>query len=228
MSRSPDAPPLFRVEALEAQNDTSHGDVLIAPRPGVRFLVACACAIAAALIIFAWWGQYTRKEHVSGYLAPTLGMIKVYTPQSGTVVEARVTEGQEVKRGETLMVVSSERASSTSMATQAAMLHELRARRDSLARELAKQAEIDTLTSRGIEDRIRGLGSELAQARAQLNIQRSRVASAERTVTRNRQLLEARFVSEATVQQKLEDLLDQRAQLAGIERVIAGLEREID
>ncbi|MBX3678733.1 MAG: HlyD family efflux transporter periplasmic adaptor subunit [Rhodocyclaceae bacterium] len=228
MSRSPDAPPLFRVEALEAQNDTSHGDVLIAPRPGVRFLVACACAIAAALIIFAWWGQYTRKEHVSGYLAPTLGMIKVYTPQSGTVVEARVTEGQEVKRGETLMVVSSERASSTSMATQAAMLHELRARRDSLARELAKQAEIDTLTSRGIEDRIRGLGSELAQARAQLNIQRSRVASAERTVARNRQLLEARFVSEATVQQKLEDLLDQRAQLAGIERVIAGLEREID
>lgn len=228
MSRSPDPHPLFRTEALEAQNDTFHGDVLIAHRPGVRLLVTCACAVAVALIAFAWWGQYTRKEHVSGYLAPTLGMIKVYTPQSGTVVESRVAEGQSVKRGDTLMVVSSERASSSSAATQAAMLHELRARRDSLRRELAKQAEIDGIMSRGIEDRIRGLGSELAQARAQLAIQRSRVASAERTVARNRQLLEARFVSEATVQQKLEELLDQRAQLAGVERVIAGLEREID
>ena len=112
MSRSPDPHPLFRTEALEAQNDTFHGDVLIAHRPGVRLLVTCACAVAVALIAFAWWGQYTRKEHVSGYLAPTLGMIKVYTPQSGTVVESRVAEGQSVKRGDTLMVVSSERASS--------------------------------------------------------------------------------------------------------------------
>lgn len=228
MSRSPNPTPLFRTEALAAQNDSFHGDVLIAPRPGVRFLVACACGVALALVAFAWWGQYTRKEHVSGYLAPTLGMIKVYTPQAGTVVESRVTEGQEVKRGDTLMIVSSERASTSSTASQAAMLHELRVRRDSLARERAKQAEIDALTSKGIEDRIRGLGSELAQARAQLGIQRSRVGSAERTVARNRQLLEAKFVSEATVQQKLEELLDQRAQLAGIERVIAGLEREID
>ena len=61
MSRSPDPHPLFRTEALEAQNDTFHGDVLIAHRPGVRLLVTCACAVAVALIAFAWWGQHNAQ-----------------------------------------------------------------------------------------------------------------------------------------------------------------------
>ena len=52
-----------------------------------------AILVAALIVGFGFWGQYTRKEHVTGYLAPTQGLIKVFTPQAGTVLEKRVSEG---------------------------------------------------------------------------------------------------------------------------------------
>ncbi len=219
---------LFRREAIEAQKEGLQGGVLIAAPPALRLLVAAAVAIACVLVGYACWGEYTRKAHVVGYLAPSLGLIKIHTPQTGRVMEKRVREGQAVKQGDTLLVISSERATSGTAEIQAAMLGELAARRDSLRRELAKQAEIDRLGASGLRDRIRGLEAELAQAGTQLKIQRSRVASAERTVRRNAELLDRRFVSEAAMQLREEELLDQRGQLAAIERSITGLQRELD
>lgn len=219
--------PLFRHEVLEARRDQLQGGVLIAATPARRLLVAAAVAVAAGLVAYACWGEYTRKAHVAGYLAPTLGLVKIHTPQTGRVLEKRVSEGQRVRQGETLLVISSERASSAAAETEAAMLRELAARRDSLRREQAKQAEIDRLGAGGVADRARGLEAELAQARVQLEIQRSRVASAERTVRRHAELVAARFMSEATLQQKQEELLDQRGQVAGIERSISGLARDL-
>ena len=40
----------------------------------------------------AWPGQYTRKSHVSGYLAPTAGLIKVYAGQFVTTGSIIVTQ----------------------------------------------------------------------------------------------------------------------------------------
>ncbi|HTT40715.1 MAG TPA: HlyD family efflux transporter periplasmic adaptor subunit [Burkholderiales bacterium] len=219
--------PLFRTEALEARHDALQGGVLVASPPTLRLLVLSALAVALALVAYAFWGQYTRKEHVSGYLAPTLGLIKIYTPQAGTVLEKRVSEGQHVKQGEALLVVSSERATAATAAAEATMLRELAARRDSLRREQSKQAEIDKLAAATVADRIRGLEAELAQARVQRDIQRSRVASAERTLARNAKLVAAHFVSEAAAQQKQEELLEQRGQLAGMERTITALTRDL-
>lgn len=220
-------PSLFRPEVLEARRQNLQGGVLIAPTPSLRLLVVLAVAIAGALLAYAWWGEYTRKEHVSGYLAPTLGLIRIHTPQPGRVVERRVGEGQQVRRGDVLLVISSERATESTAAIQAAMLRELATRRDSLRRERAKQAEIDQLGAGGVRDRIRSLGVELVQARSQRDLQRSRVASSERTVQRNLELVAANFLSRAAMQQSEEAVLDQRGQLAAIERSISELQREL-
>ena len=221
------SPPLFRPEVLAQQQNGLHGEVLVARQPALRLLVALAAAFAIALVCCALWGQYTRKEHVTGYLVPTRGLIKLYPPQAGTVLEKPVREGQAVKQGDVLLVLSSERATTSTRETQAAMLAELRQRRDSLRQEQAKQGEIDALSGNGLTERIRGLETELDEARAQLELQRSRVAASERTVTRHEQLVASRFVSEATLQQKQEDLLDQRNHLAQNQRSITSLQRDL-
>lgn len=221
-------PPLFRSEALSHQQDRLHGDIFIARQPGVSLLVTAAALFAIALVCFALWGQYTRKEHVVGYLSPTRGLIKIYTPQAGTVLEKRVTEGQLVKQGDVLLVISSERATTSTREVQASMLAELRARRDSLRVEQNQLREIDALTGNGIAQRIRGLETEIREAEAQLALQRSRVAGAERTVARHEQLVAARFMSEATLQQKQEELIDQRSQLSQAQRNITSLTRDLN
>lgn len=220
-------PALFRPEVLAQRPDGRHGEVLIAHPPGFVLLITLAVACAVGLIVYACWGEYTRKEHVTGSLVPSRGLIRVFTPQAGTVLEKPVHEGQHVHQGDVLLVLSSERASAATRETQAALLATLRQRRDALRVEQTKQGEIDALAGIAAADRARGLEKELGEARAQLDLQRSRVAAAERTVARHEQLVAARFVAEATVQQKQEELLDQRAHLAETQRIIAGLERDL-
>ena len=217
---------LYRQEALDAQRQRHYGTGLKVRVPSLAFLTTAAALVAAAVVSFLILGQYTRKEHVSGYLAPTLGLIKVYTPQQGTVVEKRVAEGQSVKQGQVLLVVSSERATASNQEAQAAMLQELRDRRDSLRAEQQKQAGIDTLAADELSKRIAALSAELNQARAQYSLQQQRVASALRTVRRHEELVAAKFVTEATVQEKQEAVLEQRSQLVALQRTITGLMRD--
>jgi membrane fusion protein len=218
----------FRQQAIAAQCNTLYGETSIAQGPRTGLLVCVAVLVVIALLAFAAWGQYTRKEHVLGYLAPTSGLIKVYTPQAGTVLEKRVIEGQAVKQGDVLLVISSERSSTGTRDAQAAVLVQLADRRDSLRREQDKQAEIDKLGAAAVSQRVHGLANEIEQARGQLELQRSRVASAELTVKRHEGLVASHFMSEAALQQKQEELLDQRGQLANLQRSIASLTRDLD
>ncbi|MBL8501360.1 MAG: HlyD family efflux transporter periplasmic adaptor subunit [Nitrosomonas sp.] len=218
---------LFRTEALSHQQNRLHGDVLIARSPAVSVLVWAAALFAIAIAGFAYWGEYTRKEHVVGYLSPTQGMIRIFSPQAGTVVEKHVSEGQQVKQGDALLTITSERATANTREAQAAMLAELKQRRDSLRQEQGKQQQIDALTGSSIAGRIRGLETEIREASAQLALQASRVANAERTVARYEKLRTEHFVSDAAVQEKQEALIDQRNQHAQLKRGITGLNREL-
>ena len=221
-------PVQFRQAAVSAQADTLFGAPLIAQTPRLAVLVVALVLASVSFLAFAAWAEYTRKEHVVGYLAPTRGLIKVFTPQAGTVLERRVAEGQAVRQGDVLLVVSSERSSASTRDAQAAVLAQLAERRESLRREQDKQAEIDGLSAAAVEQRIRSLNAEIEQGRTQIELQRARVASAELAVKRQEGLVAAHFVSEAALQQKNDELLDQRGQLASLNRTIAGLASDLD
>lgn len=219
---------LFRSEALAHKKDHLHGDVLIARSPTIRFLVCVTVVFAIAVACFAYWGQYNRKEHVVGYLMPTHGMIRLFSPQIGIVLEKYVTEGQTVTKGEALLVISSERATMTTGETQAAMLAQLKQRRDSLQLELSKQQEIDTLTSNSIAGRIHGLETEIREAKAQLNLQTRRVSSGKRKMARYERLKTQGFISDAGMQKEEEELIDQQNRLLQVRQNITSLTRKLD
>jgi len=108
------------------------------------------------------------------------------------------------------------------------VLGQLAERRESLRREQDKQGEIDGLSAAAVEQRIRSLNAEIEQGRTQIELQRARVASAELAVKRHEGLVAAHFLSEAALQQKNDELLDQRGQLASLNRTVAGLTRDLD
>lgn len=222
------AQPLFRSEAIAHQQDARQGEVLIARSLTIHLFVWVALIFTLGLLAFAYWGEYTRKAHVVGYLSPTTGMIRIYSPQMGVVQEKHVREGQHVKQGDPLLTISSERTTANAREGQAAMLTELKQRQTSLRLEQSKQSEIDSLAGHGVTARIRGLESEIRETQAQIALQSSRVASAERMVARYQRLVAERFMSEVALQQKQEELLDQRNHLAQIKRNMASLNRELN
>jgi membrane fusion protein len=49
--------------------------------------------VIGSLLVYAWLGEFSRKAHVHGFLAPTEGIIQVYPQLRGTLRERRVDEG---------------------------------------------------------------------------------------------------------------------------------------
>ena len=220
-------PPLYRQAAVQAQRDAMGGATLQVQAPATGWITAAALLVAVLVLALAFGGHYTRKEHVDGYLAPTLGLIRVQTPQAGVVSSLRVSEGQVVRRGQVLLEISSEQSTASLRESHAAALAELRQRRESLRRERSKQDEIDALTGQAWAERQRALENEIAQAEAQRALQQRRVASAERTVRRHEELVARQFVAEITLQQKQDEWIETRNQLAQVERALTGLRRDL-
>jgi membrane fusion protein len=218
---------LFRQEALDFHREKLLGDVVLIRPLSVTLLTGAAVCIALTVVGFACWGEYTRKAHVTGYLEPNKGLIKVSAPQAGTLIEKHVREGQAVHQGDVLFVVSSERSSRETPEAQATAMAQLRRRRESLQDELAKQGHIDRLQVATVQDRVRSMDAELVHLTAELQLQEQRVASAADTVQRYRLLVAKSLASEMQAQQKREELLDQQSKLHSLERSRLALEGDL-
>jgi membrane fusion protein len=209
---------LFRQEAVDQQRDPVRGSVLLAASPRSTWLAAVAFAVAGLLITYAYVGEFTRKEHVQGYLAPNKGLIKVYPQVQGTLVERRVDEGQQVRKGEVLAVISTERGSLSVRAANGAKIDLLRERKASLDKELGNQRLIERLRARRIADQLASLQDEQQQLDAAIATVEQRQLAAEREVQRFEKLAGDGFVAATRIQQQRDLALEQRSRLQILQR----------
>ncbi|MBJ7313624.1 HlyD family secretion protein [Rugamonas sp. CCM 8940] len=223
MSRSS----LFRAAAVNANRIKWLGDVVLI-RP-ISFAVLTAVAVAFILIIggFFLLGSYTKRSSVSGQLAPDIGVIKVYTPQPGIVIQKRVSEGQEVRQGDLLFIVSSERKTAGQGEIQASISRQVSLRQQSLRAELQQTKKVLQEDEFALRKRIDGLQAEHANIVVQLAVQQSRVDLAEEAIKRSSQLQSQGFISKEMMQQKQADLLDQRSRQQALARDQITVAREL-
>lgn len=97
---------LFRKEVLDANQTRWTGSIILSRPFSFTFLTVCALCIALVIVAFAIWGNYTKRSTVQGQLIPQSGLIQVYATQQGTIVKKNVYEGQMVKQGDVLFVIS--------------------------------------------------------------------------------------------------------------------------
>lgn len=100
---------LFRTAALEYRQHQWLGEVVLTG--SVQRLTASIAffAIAVAIVLFLVFADYTRKEEVQGRVTIDNGAAEIYAPTVGTVLRVLVAEGDAVKVGQPLLVVSTER-----------------------------------------------------------------------------------------------------------------------
>jgi len=80
---------LFRAEALAAQTDRLHGDIMLARSLAGWMLGWGAAAVAATLIAFLFLGHYTKRTTAIGVLVPLGGALRIQAPSAGVITEAR-------------------------------------------------------------------------------------------------------------------------------------------
>lgn len=218
---------LFRQEALAHQQEPIKGSVLLAVSPRSTWLAIGAFAAAALLLTFAWAGEFTRKAHVQGFLAPNKGLIKVFPRVAGTLIERRVEEGQTVHKGDVLAVVSTERGSLSVRSANAATIELLRQRQASLEDELLAQGRIEQLKIQGLSERVASTRSELRQLERTYRTARERLTASQREAARFATLQRDGYVAATQVQQQKDQVLDQKTRMQTLERDRIALEGQL-
>lgn len=219
--------PLFRDQALAAEQTRLLGEIVLIRPVSFMFLTIFALVLATIICAFLVWGSYTKHTTVGGQVVPDTGLIKVYTPQTGIVIEQHVKEGQQVKAGDVLYVLSSERQSSTLGATQAAISRQVEQRLASLRDEMQTTRLLQQEERSGLNNKIAALGNELAKLGNLIAGQQDRVGLAKETLQRYQGLQLQDYISKEQLQQKQEDLLDQKNRQQSLERDSIGLGSEL-
>ncbi len=218
--------PLFRQEALDHKRDTWLGDILLARPTSFAWLAGFFIAAALAALAYLVWGEYTKKARVSGYLVPAQGLIKLYAQQAGPIIALNVKEGQRVKKGDVLVMISTERTNAQG-STQLEIAKQLNIRRQSLAGDKPKFEKIYQEQISSATKRVEQIEKELMQLAQSSAAQEERAKLASNVLLRNKQLFDEKFVSELVLQEKQADVLEQQNRLREFTRSKTTLEREL-
>ncbi|MEH6437681.1 HlyD family secretion protein [Massilia sp. DD77] len=228
-NQPPEAAPrtLFRQQAVEHVTVRQYGTVILTRPFSHIVLTGVFVGLALLLIAFFAFFETTRKAQVQGMLAPSAGVTRVLPSQAGVIREIHIKEGQFVREGEVLFVVSSERSSSDPQSTEALISDLLVKRRDSFHTEL-KQAKVQAEHRRAaLRQRARDLEGEIKRLENQALMQKQRIALSEQTVARFAQLKATNYISAAQLQEREGELLDQRQRLLEIDRIRSATQRDL-
>jgi len=212
------SPRLFRPEVLAERQAQWLGTVLLTPRLSHRLFALFATLTVAGVFTLLYFGDFTRKTRIEGWLVPKTGLVKVFAPRSGVLVGLYVKEGQEIRKGEPLLALSGELQSAKLGATQAEITRQLAERRQSLLQEERENQELASEQQRGLAGRLATLREEEAQIESEIEVQKSRVDLAAESEGRQRLVSRLGYVSEQQVQQAEGSRLEQMVALTTLER----------
>jgi membrane fusion protein len=219
---------LFRQEAVDAQRDRFLGELTAArPLPMWAFTFA-AVAIACAVIAIAIWGQYTRRERVTGYLASVAGAVPLLISEPGQVTTIDAVEGEVVKAGQPIAKVTIDRTLSSAAESSTQVMAELKQRQQILTEEIAQTEALGEEQARQSLQRQQNLKTEIVDADAEIALQKRRLESVKQTLTRYENLTQQHYVSDVALQARRDEVTDQEIKLQALVRERAGLERDLN
>lgn len=215
----------FRPEVAEAHRQNWLGQVQLVRPLSLSLLTLAVLVVLAMVLALLFFGEYTRKARIGGVLVPDLGVIRLVPPVQGRVLERHVTEGQAVRAGDLMFVLTLE-GSTLSSEVQQRVQRSLQERQRSLeeaARQQALLAEGELLS---LQRRLDEMKREQQQIDAELALHRRRTALAEQSLERLESLGREQFISAAQVQTKREEVIGLQAQAQALERQGAALARD--
>jgi membrane fusion protein len=221
----PSSQPLFRTEPLTQQQQKWLGEIVMIRPLSFTFFALFAAVIAVVILVFLVWGEYTRKARVDGYLVPTQGLIQVYAPLQGIIIESHVQDGQWVRKGQVLFVLYVER-NSTQGATQTEVIKQLTLQEKSLREELLEKRLLQRKQESALKKHLSHLRDQLAQVEEELKTQVNRVRLSKASFKSFQKLYAEQYVSDLQLQEKEAAILDQKAQLHSLKRSKIALQKE--
>ncbi|HWY72389.1 MAG TPA: HlyD family efflux transporter periplasmic adaptor subunit [Burkholderiaceae bacterium] len=231
---APESPPpgqrprsLFRQEAIDAQREKLLGELSTARPVPLWIFTALAVSFATVFVVFAFVGEYTRRERVEGFLAGDAGAARILSPQAGTVTQLLVKEGDEVEAGSAIARLKLEHSQAGGGSTSEQVEQQLLNRKRGIESEQAQAQLMGQQQQLQQRKRIDELLKAVEQSKTQVQVQEQRVVSAEQELHRFEKLARDGFASEAMVREHRNDLLEQQSKRESLKLAQSSAEREL-
>lgn len=218
---------LFRKEVFVAQQNKWTGQVILTRPFSFLFLTFCAFLIALCIIIFLIFGSYTNKTTVEGQLLPTMGVVRVYSSDIGTITHKFVEDGNFVKAGEPLFKLSTSRFGEKGN-VQAKLAAEANLKKTLALQELERLKRIYQNEQKNVHNNIHRLNNQLENIKQQITGQNRQIRLAEKTLNKNKFLASQGAVSQQDKMTAESHLLEQRSRLESLKREQNNAIRELD
>ncbi|HEX5961863.1 MAG TPA: HlyD family efflux transporter periplasmic adaptor subunit [Rhodanobacteraceae bacterium] len=209
---------LFRDEVVQARRGQWLGAINLATPISYRWWAMLALALAAAAVAFLIFGQYTRRETVSGQLLPTTGVSTLASQTTGTVSRTLVHEGQQVSAGQPLVEISANLVSADMGDIHAVVGAQLRAQETQVRDSLANLQPQAAAQAKDLQTRIGMLGTQVRQIDGQLTLARKQAAASAAFVQKIQPVVKRGIISVARFNAYQSAALNDRAQVKALER----------
>lgn len=210
--------PLFRKEAMDARRVRSLGDVLLVRPLPLTVFVTIATAFLLALVFFFFFGHYTKRQVVKGYVEPSGGVVAVYAQRAGVVVKRMVEEGSAVRRGDVLLVLSVERHGGKTASVDSLIVENASKRQQSLQAELEKTRQLQRDELAALATKKQSLEKQLRELTGQAASRRQMIRLGEENLQRMEALAQKSFISSEQLARSKTALLEKTAELQEVER----------
>jgi membrane fusion protein len=216
---------LFRREVYESARSNAKADgvpLLIMP---LSFTIGAICVVLVFLSTgcLLYWGSYTNKESVAGYVTTTNGLVTVYGSKAGIVSARYVHFGEKVSKGDKLYKISMERSTGDIQNVDEVLLEQLQEQ----LKDLKLQQE---LVKQQASVQIEGLVTKLSNINAELNATTSRaktevaILKLQKTAGhRYATLFKKKMIPRTVLDAAVEKTLSQSALVGQINETILGL-----
>ncbi len=218
---------LFRPEAVAYQRDPLRSVEAMPVSPTAAPLTWLLAAMVCAAVAFLATGDYARKETVSGFLVPTVGVSKIYPPHAGLVTAVDVTEGQIVQAGAPLLTVKVGQTDSHGSDVDAAVLQALTRQRAALHEQIDLEQARTAQEQARLHDAVSGLNSETTALQAQLAEQRLRTQVAQEQVTEVHDLVAKGYISVVEFKRRQDNYFAQQQNEAALAGQIAEKQSDV-
>lgn len=208
---------LFRTEALQAQRGQWLGAINLATPLSFGWWALLASVMAAAIVALLTFGQYTRRETVTGQLLPRAGMLTLSAQTTGTVTRTLVHEGEHVQAKQPLVEVSANLVS-TSGNTYAQIGTQLHAQEAQVRASLADLQPQSTAQAKDLQTRIGMLATQVRQIDGQLALARTQAATSASFLQKIQPVVQKGIISVAQFNAYQSAALNDQAQIKTLER----------
>lgn len=217
---------LFRDQAVRRKLEKPSGMVLHCSS-WTRPVATASLVLGAGLLALIVFGHYTRAVAISGYLVPDGGILRVFAPQPGVIVEKRIKAGDHVVKGQTLFVLSADREGRDREPLCALTTETLHDRRARMADTIEKTRSIQAAEIDSIKVRQQDTVARRALLDEKIKILERAIDLRASTLERKKLLADRKLLTADDSEQAELGLLDQRAQLSGLQLDRATLSQEL-